>query len=184
MTNKTHAKGSKGREHRRDQFSKPARRNNNLLLWIVIAGLLGVVGYLVVSRMQSDPTTATASAKTIQLAAGAAHVRIPLSDVSNGQAKFFEASLPNNTTARFFVIKTSDGVYRAALDACEVCYGAGKGYYQDGDQMVCRKCGRHFSVNTVNNGTTGCHPIGLTRTVDGSDLLIKTSELESGSHYF
>lgn len=184
MSNKTHAKAHHDREHKRDQFSKPARRNSNFLLWLVIVGLLGVVGYLVVSRLQHDPTIATASTKTIQLAAGATDVRIPLSDVSNGQAKFFEASLPNNTTARFFVIKTSDGVYRAALDACEVCYGAGKGYYQDGDQMVCRKCGRHFSVNTVNNGTTGCHPFGLTRTVDGSDLLIKASELESGSQYF
>lgn len=184
MSNKTHAKAHQVRQHKREKFSKPVRQNNNLVLWIVIVGLLGVVGYLLVSRLQHDPTIATASTKAIHLAAGATDVRIPLSDVSNGQAKFFEASLSNNTTVRFFVIKTSDGVYRAALDACEVCYGAGKGYYQDGDQMVCRKCGRHFSVNTVNNGTTGCHPIGLTRTVDGSDLLIKANELESGSQYF
>ena len=184
MSNKTHAKVHQLRQQKRAEFSKPVRRNSNLVLWVLIMGLLGVVGYLVVGRFQSAPTTVTASAKTIQITANAMDVRVPLSDVSNGQAKFFEASLANNTTVRFFVIKTSDGVYRAALDACEVCYGAGKGYHQDGDQMVCRKCGRHFSVNTVNNGTTGCHPIGLTRTVDGSDLLIKASELESGSHYF
>jgi len=184
MSNKPHAKAHQLRQHKREEFSKPVRRNSNSLLWILIVGLLGVVGYLVVGRLQSDPTTVTASAKTIQIPANATDVRIPLSDVSNGQAKFFEASLSNNTTVRFFVIKTSDGVYRAALDACEVCFGAWKGYSQDGDQMVCRKCGRHFSVNTVNNGTTGCHPIGLTRTVDGSDLLIKANELESGSRYF
>ena len=184
MSNKTHAKAHQVRQHKRDEFSKPARRNSSLVLWVVIVGLLGVVGYLVVSRKQHDPTIATATTKAIQLAAGATDVRIPLSDVSNGQAKFFDASLANSTTVRFFVIKTSDGIYRAALDACEVCYGAGKGYHQDGDQMVCRKCGRHFSVNTVNNGTTGCHPLGLTRTVDGSDVLIKASELESGSQYF
>lgn len=184
MSNKTHAKTHRGREQKREQFSKPAHRKTNLMLWVAIVGLLAVIGYLVLGRFRAAPEITTTSAKTIQLAAGAVDLRIPLSDVSNGQAKFFEASLPNNTTARFFVIKTSDGVYRAALDACEVCYDAGKGYYQDGDQMVCRKCGRHFSVNTVNNGTTGCHPIGLTRTVDGSDLLIKASELESGTQYF
>lgn len=90
MSNKTHAKAHQLRQHKREEFSKPVRRNNNLVLWVVIVGLLGVVGYLVVGHFQSDPTTA--SAKTIQIAAGATDVRIPLSDVSNGQAKFFEAS--------------------------------------------------------------------------------------------
>jgi uncharacterized membrane protein len=172
------------RHQKREQFSKPARRNSNFLLWLVIVGLLGVVGYLAVTRLRSDPTTATASTKTIQLAPGATDVRIPLSDVSNGQAKFYEASLSNGKSARFFVIKTSDGVYRTALDACQVCFYAHKGYYQDGNDMVCRKCGRHFSVNSVGYGTSGCHPMGLRGTVDGSDLSIPASELESGTQYF
>ena len=67
MSNKKHAKAHHGRENKKEQFSKPARRNSNFLLWLVIVGLLGIVGYLVVSRLRSDPTTATASAKTIQL---------------------------------------------------------------------------------------------------------------------
>ena len=53
MSNKTHAKTHGGREQKRDQFSKPARRNGNFLLWLVIVGLLGVVGYLAVSRLRS-----------------------------------------------------------------------------------------------------------------------------------
>lgn len=98
MSNKTHAKAHRLRQHKREEFSKPVRRKSNLVLWILILGLLGVVGYLVVGRFQSDPTTVTASAKTIQIAANATDIRIPLSDVSNGQAKFFEATLPNNKT--------------------------------------------------------------------------------------
>ncbi|HEX9424146.1 MAG TPA: DUF2318 domain-containing protein [Pyrinomonadaceae bacterium] len=184
MSNRTHAKTHGGRERKREQFFKPARRNSNLLLWIVIAGLLGVGVYLAVSRLQSDPTTTTASAKTIQLASGASEVRIPLSEVNSGQAKFYEAALSNGKSARFFVLKTSDGNYRTALDACHVCFYAHKGYYQDGNDMVCRKCGRHFSVNSVGDGTSGCHPMGLHGTVDGNDLSIPTSELESGSQYF
>ena len=184
MSNKTHAKTHRGREQKRDQFSKPARRNGNFLLWLVIVGLLGVVGYLAVSRLRSDPTTATASAKTIQLAPGASEVRIPISEVSSGQAKFYEAALSSGKSARFFVVKTSDGIYRTALDACQVCFYAHKGYYQDGNDMVCRKCGRHFSVNSVGYGTSGCHPMGLHGTVDGSDLSIPASELESGTQYF
>lgn len=184
MSNKTHAKTHGRREQKREQFSKPAHRKTNLMLWVVIVGLLAVVGYLVLGRFRAAPEIPTTSAKTIQIAQGATDVRIPLSDVSNGQAKFYEAALSNGKSTRFFVIKTSDGVYRTALDACQVCFYAHKGYYQDGNDMVCRKCGRHFSVNSVAYGTSGCHPMGLRGTVDGSDLSIPASELESGTQYF
>ena len=184
MSNKTHKKANHGREHKRQQFSKPARRNSNWLMLLVIVSLVAVIAYLVIGRERQVPTITTASARTIDVALGMKEIRIPLSEVSSGQAKFFEAALPSNTTARFFAVKTSDGVYRAALDACEVCYGSHKGYYQDGDQMVCRKCGRHFAVNTVNNGTSGCHPVGLSRKVEGEQLVIPTVELQSGTQYF
>jgi uncharacterized membrane protein len=105
-----------------------------------------------VNRWQREPAiVATANAKTIQLVAGATDVRIPLSDVTEGQAKFYEAALANGKSARFFVIKTADGVYRTALDACHVCFDAHKGYHQQGNEMVCQKCGRHFSVNSVGS---------------------------------
>ena len=183
MSNKTHAKDH-GREQKREQFSKPAHRKTNLMLWVVVTGLLAVVGYLALGRLGAAPEITTTSTKTIQIAPGATDVRIPLSDMSNGQAKFYEAALSNGKSARFFVVKTSDGIYRTALDACQVCFDAHKGYYQDGNDMVCRKCGRHFSVNSVGYGTSGCHPMGLHGTVDGSDLSIPASELESGTQYF
>lgn len=184
MSNKTHVKAHDGREQKREQFSKPARRKTNLMLCVVIVGLLAVIGYLVLGRFRAVPEITTTSAKTIQLAPGASEVRIPISEVSSGQAKFYEATLSNGKSARFFVVRTSDGIYRTALDACQVCFDAHKGYYQDGNEMVCRKCGRHFSVNSVGYGTSGCHPMGLHGTVDGSDLSIPASELESGTQYF
>jgi hypothetical protein len=64
------------------------------------------------------------------------NILIPISDVNNGKAKFFDYTASNKTSVRFFVIKSSDGVYRAALDACDVCYAAKKGYYQDGPPVV------------------------------------------------
>jgi hypothetical protein len=36
-------------------------------------------------------------------------------------------------TIRYFILKSSDGIIRAAFDACDVCWPAGKGYFQDGD---------------------------------------------------
>lgn len=184
MSNKTHAKARHGREHKKEQFSKPARRSSTWAMGVIILALLAVIAYLVVGRVRQDPTMPTASAKTIQVMPDMDEVRIPLSDVSSSEAKFFEATLPNNTTTRFFVIRTSDGIYRAALDACQVCFDAHKGYYQDGNSMVCKKCGRRFPISGIGYGTTGCHPMGLTATVEGDELRIKTSELTSGSQYF
>lgn len=183
MSNKTHRKAH-GRDHKKAQFSGGARRTSNWIMVVIIVGLLGVVIYLVAGRVGQTPTITTVSAKSIQVAAGADEIRIPLSEVSTDQAKFFEASLPNNSVTRFFVLRTSDGVYRVALDACEVCFGEHKGYHQEGNSMVCNNCGRRFPINGIGYGTNGCHPIGLRNTVDGDELRIKTSELISGSEYF
>lgn len=184
MKHKRHGKTHHGRDQKREQFSQPAKRNLNWLMVVVIVALVAVIGYLVTSRLNQDPTTTVASAKTIQLAPDASEVRIPLSEVSDGKAKFYEAVLANGRSARFFVVKTSDGIYRTALDACQVCFYAHKGYYQDGNDMVCRKCGRHFPITSIGYGTSGCHPMALHGTVDGSDLSMPASELESGSQYF
>jgi uncharacterized membrane protein len=114
----------------------------------------------------------------------AADIRIPLSEIENGKAKFFDYTTSDNRSVRFFAIKSSDGVYRAALDACDVCYAAKKGYYQDGDNMICKKCSRQFPSALVNEVHGGCNPIGLPRAIDGDTLVIKASELESRKTYF
>lgn len=184
MSNKTHTKAHQGRQHKKEQFSKPARRSSSWIMALIIVALVGVIAYLVVGRVGQNPTITSVSAKTIQVAAGTDEIRIPLSEVNSDQAKFFEASLPNNTVTRFFVLRSSEGTYRAALDACQVCFDAHKGYHQEGNFMVCNKCGRRFPINSIGYGSSGCHPMGLTATVDGDELKIKTSELISGSQYF
>lgn len=184
MSNKTHGKARRGREHKKEQFSKPVGRSSSRAMGLIILGLLAVIAYLVVGRVREDPTAPTVSAQSIQVDPGNDEVRIPLSELNSSQAKFFEATLANKTATRFFVIRTSDGIYRAALDACQVCFGAHKGYYQDGNVLVCKKCGRRFPISSIGYGTTGCHPMGLTATVDGDGIEIKTSQLTSGSQYF
>lgn len=183
MSNKTHRKRHH-REQKREQFSQPAKGNFNWLLLVVIVALVTVIGYLVTSRLNQDPTSTVVSAKAIQLAPGANELRIPVNEISEGKVKFYEAALESGANVRFFVVKTADGIYRTALDACQVCFDAHKGYYQDGNDMVCRKCGRHFPISSIGYGTSGCHPMGLHGTVDGDDLVIQTNELQNGSRYF
>ncbi len=81
-------------------------------------------------------------------------------------------------------MKSSDGVYRAALDACDVCFAAKKGYRQEGDDMVCNNCGNHFHSAQVNEVRGGCNPVGLERKVNGDRLDLNAKELEAGASYF
>lgn len=103
----------------------------------------------------------------------------------DGQAQFFHYADPaSRITINYFIIKSSDGVIRAAFDACDVCWPAGKGYVQEGDSMVCRNCGRRFASTMVNEVAGGCNPAPLERDLQGDRLVIRVDDLLKGRSYF
>ena len=176
---------SESRAKKKAQFAEGARdkRNTTKILVATFVALAAVGIYLVMNASgDHPPSTAVA---TDQAAGGAESrdVKIALSDL-NGTATFFDYKLADNKPIRFFVIKSSDGVYRAALDACDTCYHAKKGYHQEGDDMICNNCGLHFHSSQINEVHGGCNPVGLPRTIDGNQLVIKASEIESRGSYF
>ena len=73
---------------------------------------------------------------------------------------------------------------RAAFDACDVCWRAGKGYFQSGDVMVCRNCGRQFASVLVNEVKGGCNPAPLNRAIENGKLIIKVKDILQGKQYF
>ena len=75
-------------------------------------------------------------------------------------------------------------LFRAAFDACDVCWPSGKGYYQEDDNMVCRNCGRKFASVLVNEVKGGCNPAPLNREVQGDKLVIKIEDIAKGKQYF
>jgi uncharacterized membrane protein len=83
----------------------------------------------------------------------------------------------------FFVLKSGDGVLRAAIDACDVCYKAGKGYYQEGDFMVCENCGQKFASSRINVVKGGCNPAPLNRVVVGNQLVIEMLDINANTGY-
>jgi len=110
-------------------------------------------------------------------------VSLPMADFSDGQAHFYKHAAGGKDIS-FFVVKSADGVIRAAFDACDVCYPEKKGYEQDGDFMVCKNCGRRFHSNQINVVQGGCNPSPLARTEEGGNVLIKVSDIEAGASYF
>jgi uncharacterized membrane protein len=128
------------------------------------------------------------SAKTQPLPAASARtsgdvVSIPVSTIDDGKAHYFEHK-SRDITIRYFVVKSSDGIVRAAFDACDVCWPAGKGYAQDGDFMVCRNCGQRFHSTRVNEVKGGCNPAPLERRVENGTLFIRVSDILEGKIYF
>ena len=110
-------------------------------------------------------------------------VSYPAELFEDGKARHFEYQ-HNDITVRYFILKSSDGIIRAAFDACDVCWPAGKGYYQEGDFMVCRNCGRRFESIMVNEVKGGCNPAPLNRELEGNNLVININDILTGKKYF
>ncbi|WP_319541674.1 DUF2318 domain-containing protein [uncultured Pseudodesulfovibrio sp.] len=110
-------------------------------------------------------------------------VTIPVADVSDGEAHYYSFD-DADKELKFFLLKSSDGVIRAAFDACDVCYLEKKGYSQDGEFMVCNNCGMRFHSSRINEVQGGCNPSPLTRTYDAENVIIRVSDILAGSKYF
>lgn len=114
--------------------------------------------------------------------AEAGMVKIPVAEVNDGKAHFYTYN--GSKTINFFVLKSSDGIIRAAFDACDVCYREKKGYHQEGDVMVCNNCGQRFPSVKVNEIKGGCNPAPLERNMQGDFLVLNTADIEPGAFYF
>jgi hypothetical protein len=106
-------------------------------------------------------------------------VRLPAADLDDGLAHFFTLMV-RGRPVEFFVIKDQSGTIRAALNACEVCFSAKKGYQQQGDEMICGNCGRRFPINQIGVIHGGCNPSPLKPAVEGTTVVIQESELVNG----
>ena len=150
------------------------------LLIAAIGAVLLAAGAAIYVTRGGEPVTATASEP---LASTSTLVSFPVSLFEDGKARHFEHA-DGNLTIKYFILKSSDGVIRAAFDACDVCWPAGQGYYQDGDHMVCRNCGRRFASVLVNEVKGGCNPAPLNRRVENGKLIIHLKDIQQGRQYF
>lgn len=105
---------------------------------------------------------------------------ISLSDITDN-ARWYEYDL-GSSKIKFFAVKATDGTIKTGFDACDVCYTEKKGYRQEGDYMVCKNCGNRYPIDglgTENKTPGGCWPGYLSNVIEGDNILIKKSDLES-----
>ena len=157
-------------------------KKSRLPIVLAICAALIIGGGVFIVQNQGSDTAFTIQAQPVPNPK-TTMVSYPVDMFSDGKARHFEHKHAN-LTIRYFVLKSSDGIIRAAFDACDVCWPAGKGYYQDGDNMVCRNCGRRFASVLVNEVKGGCNPAPLTRSVEGNQLVLQVKDILEGKQFF
>ena len=110
-------------------------------------------------------------------------VKIPLKALDSGKALFLSLE-SEGRQLYYFALKSRDGEYRAALDACDVCFKSNRGYRQEADQMVCNNCGQKFACDKIGEVKGGCNPHPLARGIEGQYLVIKKTDIVAGKEYF
>ena len=144
-------------------------------LFIAAGGAL----YTLVPSGQGNQTKTAAETAAPQ----SGSVAYAVENFDDGKARHFQYVVGKQTIT-YFILKSSDGVVRAAFDACDVCWPAGKGYVQQGDQMICRNCGRKFDSVRINEVKGGCNPAPLKRRIEGNQLIIQKADILEGLRYF
>ena len=156
---------------------------------IVIAAVIAIAVAAGLSLLMfpggSTPTAPSADATAAPPTVKDGRITYAVSLFEDGKARHFHyVDADSSTTISYFILKSTDGVIRAAFDACDVCWQSGKGYYQEGSTMVCRNCGRRFESVNVNEIQGGCNPAPLHRSIEGDQVVIKVDDIKRGSGYF
>ncbi len=160
-------------------------RGKGMIIGGVVAGIVVVVVAAVSAGMLDGlfKKSPAENAKAAGVVETADAVKIPLKALDPGKA----LSLSLESEGRrlyYFALKSQDGAYRAALDACDVCYRTNRGYRQEGDLMVCNNCGQTFPSNRIGEIKGGCNPHPLARGIEGQYLVIKRADIVAGKEHF
>lgn len=167
---------------KRDKFIEKEGRGNGSgfkpIYIIPVLVVIGVIAFFVMGGSGPEVAEDIGSVDTVD------NFYISISKINDGKAHFYKYESNTGKTIRFFVLKSKDGVFRTAFDACDVCYNEKKGYSQQGDYMICNNCGRRFASTLINVEKGGCNPAPLDRTLEEDYLVIKKSDIEKGAIYF
>ena len=153
-----------------------------VIVAVVLLGGIGSLGYsgVIGDLFKKSPAEISKAAGVVETADA---VRIPLKTLDSGKALFLSLE-SEGRQFYYFALKSRDGAYRAALDACDVCYRTNRGYRQEGDLMVCNNCGQTFPSNRIGEIKGGCNPHPLVRGVEGQYLVIKKADIAERKEYF
>lgn len=156
-----------------------AKKAHFYRLGAVVSSLLVLISVGIVYAMESMPKQVPAP-EPVTTEGDA--VVIPLEKLEDGKLHRFGLVL-DGRTVRFLVMKTSDGKYRATMDACEICGAFGYLHDEKSGNLVCLNCGAEIPPLTMGN-SGGCNPIPLESKITSSGLRVAVSDLKKEAHRF
>jgi len=140
--------------------------------WMIAAAVMSLAVILVLTADFIYAKVNAAPVQARQVTAINNIVRIPISEVQDGNLHLFTLNA-NGQSVRFMVIKKPNG-YGTALDACLIC-GA-EGYRQEGQNVICRHCASAIYIPSIGQ-KGGCNPIGFSSQVGSNEIVIDVSTL-------
>jgi len=173
-----------GKRARFERQDSPGKKR--LLIGGAVIALAALAVALLVALRAGGPPRAAQVAAAVPTGATSAPATLDITaaDLADGRARHYAYRAPSSREIRFFLVRSSDGVIRAAFDACDVCFPARKGYRQQGDAMICNNCGQSFATARINEERGGCNPSPLERRLEGGTVRIAVADLLAGARYF
>lgn len=122
-------------------------------------------------------------------------IRIPVTDLLDGELHRFVWIDPDSTHVRFFAIRTENNSFRTAFDACRACYNYGFYYMREGE-LICSVCDAPTELTNLAVATEGendqsgsmeglgCAPLYLPSQVKDGSILVSVENLEQRKKYF
>ncbi len=180
--------GTEGIEKRKALGALRKERNRKIIASVVATSLILA---FVTTQISALPTGTDPTPEKVSAAGGV--IKIPVASAADGNLHKYVCDAQNHPAncpmhgsdgkadARILAIKKSDGSVAVAYDACALCGAAG--YKQEGNLLVCKRCGAPIDPDTVDLGG-GCNPIVLPYTVEGGEIVIKTEDIGVNADLF
>ncbi len=121
--------------------------------------------------------TTTSLSPATEVAFQNGQVRIPLSEVSDGELHRYSANI-NGAGVRFLLYRRPDRKIATVLDACEICGPVG--FYRSSNGITCKNCAAPVNPQAVGQ-PGGCNPIPLKASVTNESVIVTQSDLAAGA---
>ena len=185
----TDAVGLTGIEKRKALGAARRERNRK-----IVCGMAAVILILVFISSQISALPSGIDPVPEKVSTSGGMVKIPAASIADGNLHKYACDMQhaagescpmhgNNGKAdvRLLAIQKSDGSSAVAYDACALCGAAG--YVQEGDELICKRCGAPINRDTVGEAG-GCNPVPLEYALEGGEIVIETGDIGEKADIF
>ncbi len=148
--------------------------------WKLALGSAGAVAIILISTEFIYSKTAQAVSPPVFVTPSNGVIKILTAQLADHKLRHYAVNV-DGTAVRLIAILDSTDAVRAGLDACLIC--GNQGYYQDGQNVICRNCASAIYVPTIGQAG-GCNPIHIDYVVEGNSLVISEQSIASAVKYF